>query len=50
VQDLGGWAMGILHAWWWLALIIGGFFAVRYGRDIIRQRVEDHRNATNMGL
>lgn len=50
VQDLGGWAMGVLHTWWWLALIVGGFFAVRYGGDIIRQRVEDHRNATNMGL
>jgi putative chitinase len=50
VQDLGGWVAGVLQTWWWLALIVCGFFAVRYGRDIIRQRVEDHRNATNMGL
>ncbi|MBN9007229.1 MAG: peptidoglycan-binding protein [Rhizobiales bacterium] len=50
VHDLGGWALGVLQTWWWLALLIGGFFAIRYGGDIIRQRVEDHRRATNMGM
>lgn len=50
VQDVGGWAMGVLHTYWWLGLIAGGYFAVRYGGGIIRQRVEDHRNATNMGM
>lgn len=45
VQDVGMWAA----AHWWIFAIPAGFLAIKYGGDIVRQRLADHRSATNMG-
>jgi putative chitinase len=44
VSALGSWALG----YWWLFAILGGVFAAKFGGDIIKQRLEDHRSAVNM--
>jgi hypothetical protein len=36
-------------AHWWIFAIPAGFLAIKYGRDIVQQRLADHRSATNMG-
>jgi putative chitinase len=44
VQDVGQWAL----SYWWVFAIVGGFFAAKFGGDIIKRRLEDHRSAVNM--
>jgi putative chitinase len=46
VQDVGAWAL----SYWWIFVVIAGFFAVKYGGEIVRQRLADHRSAANMHL
>lgn len=33
---------------WWIALIVIGFLLLYYGRDIVKQRLADHRSGKNM--
>jgi putative chitinase len=44
IQDIGTWAL----SYWWLFAIAGGFFAAKYGGDVIKRRLADHRTAANM--
>lgn len=44
VQDVGGWAL----SYWWVFVIAGGVFGAKIGGDIIKQRLADHRDASNM--
>jgi putative chitinase len=46
VQDVGAWAL----SYWWIIAAIVGFFGIKYGGDIVRQRLADHRSAKNMGM
>lgn len=46
VQDVGTWALG----YWWVFAAIGGFFAVKFGGQIIKRRLADHRSANNMSM
>lgn len=46
LQDVGGWAL----AHWWILAIPAGFLAIKYGRDIVKRRLVDHRAAFNMRL
>lgn len=46
VQDVGGWAL----SYWWVFVIAGGVFGAKIGSDIIKQRLADHRNASNMNM
>lgn len=49
VQDALGWITSMAVNYWWVVLPIIGFFAIKYGRAIIDQRVADHRSAAHMG-
>lgn len=44
VQDVGAWAL----SYWWVFVIAAGFFGVKYGRDIVKRRLADHRAAFNL--
>jgi putative chitinase len=44
VQDVGTWAL----SYWWVFAAVGGFFAVKFGGEVIKRRLADHRSATNM--
>lgn len=44
VQDIGTWAL--IH--WWILAVPAGLFAVKYGRDIVKRRLADHRDAFNL--
>jgi len=46
IQDIGTWALG----YWWVFAAIGGFFAVKFGGQIIKRRLADHRSANNMSM
>lgn len=49
IQDAAGWLVSTATTYWWVALPIIGFFAIKYGRGIVAQRLGDHRTAVNMG-
>jgi putative chitinase len=44
VQDLGSWAL----SYWWVFVIVAGFFGAKFAGDIISRRLADHRSAFNM--
>lgn len=48
VQDVGSWAVSTATAYWWLVLLGIGFVGIKFGGDILRQRLADHRAAINM--
>lgn len=48
VQDVGGWIVSFAASYWWVLALIAGYFGVKYGREIIQQRLTDHRDASNM--
>jgi putative chitinase len=48
VQDVGGWVVSMAASYWWVLALVAGYFGIKYGRDIIKQRLADHRDAVNM--
>jgi putative chitinase len=48
IQDVGGWVVSMAASYWWVLALVAGYFGVKYGRDIIKQRLADHRDASNM--
>lgn len=49
VHDAAGWVIATATTYWWLVAIGVGFLGIKFGGDIIKQRLEDHRSAINMG-
>jgi putative chitinase len=49
VHDSLGWVIQTATTYWWLVAIVVGFLGIKFGGDIIKQRLEDHRTAVNMG-
>lgn len=49
VHDAAGWVLSTAQTYWWIVLLGIGFFGIKFGGDIIKQRLADHRSATNMG-
>jgi putative chitinase len=48
VHDSLGWVVSIATTYWWVVLLGVGFLGIKFGGDIIRQRLADHRCAVNM--
>lgn len=48
VQDVGGWVIATAATYWWLVLLGLGFVGIKFGGDIIRRRLADHRSAFNL--
>jgi putative chitinase len=44
VRDVGGWALSN----WWIFVIAGGVVGAKIAGDIVKQRLADHRSASNM--
>ncbi len=49
VHDSLGWVISTATSYWWLVAIGVGFLGIKFGGDIIKQRLEDHRAGINMG-
>ncbi|MDB5610367.1 MAG: hypothetical protein JWP25_7267 [Bradyrhizobium sp.] len=48
VHDVAGWVVSTATTYWWVVLAAIGFFGIKFGGDIIKRRLEDHRSASNL--
>jgi putative chitinase len=48
VHDSLGWVISTATAYWWLVALVVGILGIKFGGDIIKQRLADHRSGANM--